>query len=484
MRVGGACGSDGGVKRSVDLPHGSRSSARLLESLVLAASCSFAAGIAGCSQEASSAPPAKVQTAAAPIVARKHVHSPELDALRAALDRGDRDGARAALDAATSAGQEEALLRARFAALDPSGTMDALRGIEAARKADPKDPDVYATAAEIYAAHGSFETAWVEIQRGIEACGETPELLRARGVTWICRENGAAKGLEQLERARSIDPDLPFMSHALAQAHLLVAKSEQQKKNIDAALSHVRATLQYEPSDVDARRLLSELQGARGDFDGAIATIEALVHDGQPLGAELASLHKKSGMALLLEHDRAKAMEQFALAREGGLSDDELGTGARLLAEEASGRIDKGVAAFEKGDRAGAESLFRSALRFDPTSLAGRNHLAVVLYEDKRCAEAVTLWQGVIADARKELIVLPEPVHLNLAGAQQCAGDVEGACATLHEYLKLEPNGEWIERTRTLLDRLEAERTAGKVLENQAQNAASGNSDKKPDKQK
>jgi tetratricopeptide (TPR) repeat protein len=416
-------------------------------------------------------------------VARTHVHTPELDALRTALDRGDREAPRQSLHAAATTRPEEALLRARFNALDPAGTMEALRGIEAARKANPKDADVYATAAEIYAAHGSFETAWLEIQHGLEACGETPELLRARGVTWICRENGAAKGLAELERARAIDPDLPYMARALAQAHLLVAKSDQQKKTVDSALTHVRASLRYEPSDVDARRLLSELQAARGDFEGAIATLEALVHDGQPLGAELASLHKKSGVASLLEHDRAKAMEQFALAREGGLSDDELGTGARLLAEEASDRIDKGVAAFEKGDRAAAESMFRSALRFDPTSLAGRNHLAVVLYEDKRCAEAITLWQGVIADARKELIDLPEPVHLNLAGAQQCAGDVEGACATLREYLKLEPNGEWIERTHTLLDRLEADRKPAKVPEKELQNASTEKSDKKPDKE-
>jgi tetratricopeptide (TPR) repeat protein len=420
------------------------------------------AAVQACSHDEAPAPAGlhAASPAPPPVVARPHAHTPELDALRKALDRGDRAAATALLPAASATGAEEPLLRARFAALDPTGTMEALRVIETARAADPKDPDVYATAAEIYAAHGSFETAWLEIERGEKACGATPELVRARGVTWICRENGATKGLAELERARSMDPDLPFADHALAQAHLLVAKQEEKDKKIDSALAHARASLGFDPSDIDARRLLSELQATHGDFESSIATLEALVKDGQPLGAELASMHKKAAMAALLEHDRPRALEHFELARAQGLSDAELGTGARLLLEEASSRIDRGVAAYEKGDLYTAETLFRSALRCDPTSLAARNHLAVVLYGDKRCAEAATLWQGVITDARAESIELPEPVHLNLAGAQRCAGDLPGACATLAEYLRLEPQGEWAERTRTLLDRFQKDRDA------------------------
>jgi tetratricopeptide (TPR) repeat protein len=384
--------------------------------------------------------------------------------LRAALDKGDRDAAKELLDAAP--GPEETLLRARWHALDPHGTMESLRLIESARAADPKDPDVYATAAEIYAARSSFETAWSEIQRGEQVCPPSAELHRARGVVWICRENGATRGLEELERARAIDPDLPFCDRALGQAHLLVAKLEQQKKNLDSALLHAHESLSFDPADVDARRLLSEVQGARGDFEGAIATVEALVKDGEKqLEPELASLHKKAGIALLLVHDRTKALDHFATARDLGLSPEELGSGARLLEEEAQALCERGVSAYEKGDRATAETLFRAALRCDPASLAARNHLAVVLFQDKRCAEAVLLWRGVLLDAQADSIELPEPVHLNLANAQICAGDTAGARATLAQYLELQPEGEWAARTRTMIAALDEKRLGEKKPE-------------------
>jgi tetratricopeptide (TPR) repeat protein len=419
----------------------------LLPALLLAAACSGDEPAPTDARAASPAPPK--------VAARAHAHSPALDALRTALDRGDKDAAEKLLDAAASAGPEEQLLLARWHALDPRGTIEALRRIESARSAWPENPDVYATAAEIYAARGSFETAWSEIQRGDRACPPAAELHRARGVVWICRENGATRGLEELLKARAIDPDLPFCDRPLAQAHLLVAKLEQQKKNQDKALAHVRASLTFDATDVDARRLLSEVQAARGDFAGAIATVESLVKDGVKLEAELASLHKKAGIALLLVHDRSRALEHFATARDMGLSAAELSSGARLLEEEAQSLCERGVGAYEKGDREGAETLFRAALRFDPASLAARNHLAVVLFQAKRCAEAADLWRAVLADARAEKIELPEPVHLNLASAQICAGDTAGARATLAEYLEQEPAGEWVARTRTMATALD-----------------------------
>lgn len=394
--------------------------------------------------------------AKAPIVARVHAHTPELDRLRHAIEFGDAAQAAIDLDAARAAGEEEPLLRARLLALEPQGLMDALRRIEAARTATPKNPDVYATAAEIYAGHGSFDTAWNEIQRGETNAGEAAELFRARGVIWISRENGASKGLEFLERARALDPDLPFTDRALAQAHVLVAKLEQQKKNQKLALAHVTQALVFDPTDVDARRLMSELQAARGDFAAAIALIQGLVHDGQKLDGELASLHKKAGIAALLEGDRPRAVEHFRGARELGLEDAELGSGARILGEECAARIERGVEAYTKSDLEGAERSFRSALALEPSSLAGRNHLAVVLRQERQYAEASTLWRGVIADARAERIELPEPVHINLAGALVSSGDVAGARAVLDDYLEREPQGEWRAETSRALANLPA----------------------------
>lgn len=397
-------------------------------------------------------------SARAPIAARVHAHSPELDRLRHALEAGDAATATTLIEAARSAGAEEPLLRARLSALDPHGLLAALRGIEAARTATPSDPDVYATAAEIYAGHGSFDTAWNEVQRGEQAAGEAAELSRARGVIWISRENGAVKGLEHLERARAIDPDLPFANRPLAQAHLLVAKLRQQKQDIQGALQHVTQSLAFDPLDVDARRLMSELEAARGDFEAAIALTAGLVQEGQKLAGELASLHKKAGIAALLEGDRPRAIEHFRAAREQGMPDGELASGARILSEEAAARIARGVEAYTQADLAGAESAFRSALALDPTSLAGRNHLAVVLRQRRQFDEAIALWRAVLGDARAERIDLPEPVHINLAGALAASGDVPGARAVLEDYLAREPAGDWRPETTAALAALPAPR--------------------------
>lgn len=418
-------------------------------------SASGATAVRGASaSNSSSTANANADSPAKIAAARPRVSTPELDRLRTALDRGDREVARALIEHAPEAGDEAPLLRARLEALSPRGTIEALRLVGVARTQDPTNADVYATAAEIYAAHDAFDTAWVEIRRGEEACGSTPELLRARGVTWICRENGAEKGLETLTKARQLDPRLPYCDRALGQAHLLVAKLEQGRKHPDLALAHVIASLQFDPKDVDARRLHSEILASRGDFAGAIAEIAALVGEGEKLEAELASLHKKAGIAALLAKQRPEALEHFAAARAGGLSSEELGSGARILSEESIARTERGVESYQKGRLDECETLFRDALRFDPDALAPKNHLAVVLFQRLKYEEAAVLWREVLVTARNEKLALPEPVHLNLATAQAKAGDIEGACLTLEEYLDREPAGEWTVKTRTLLETL------------------------------
>jgi hypothetical protein len=144
--------------------------------LALAASCSRATSDAA-EQTASTAavPPARPMP-------RARVHTQDLDALRRALDAGDLVRIRELLPAAAAAGDEEPLLRARAQALESRRTIEALRLVETARARDPKNAEVYATAAEIYAAHDAFSTAWDEIKRGEVACPGAAELLRVRGV--------------------------------------------------------------------------------------------------------------------------------------------------------------------------------------------------------------------------------------------------------------------------------------------------------------
>jgi len=424
--------------------------------LLLAASCSEDPA----SVSASAAPESRIS----PVLALRLPRSadPRVRGLREHIEFGRLEEARAlsqelgiiAEDGGV-AGSEALLLRARLAALEGQN-IAAFRLLEAARKERPSDPDVYATCAEIYASADKLEAAWDEIRAGDAACGPAPELLRARGIVWISRQGGAEKGLSFLEDAARADPDLPFLSRALGQAHLLLGKQGAAAGKASVALAHARRAAAFDPDDVDVARFLGEALASAGDFDGAIATTASLIARGLPLGAELALLHKKAGMAALLRRERESAIDHFALARKLGLSDAELATGAMILEEEADAQVKRGIAAYEQDDLATSEASFRRALEIDADRIEARNHLGVVLFRRGNHAAAAECWEIVCRTAEQEGIVLPEPVHVNLAKARELAGDLTGARAALELYLVHDPDGEWAARTRAALAALPA----------------------------
>jgi tetratricopeptide (TPR) repeat protein len=420
----------------------------------------LAVPLSGCSREpsaAAAAPAPAVETRVETKRAARPPRStdPDVVRLRAALDLGRADEARALLPRLDEKriGTEELLLRARFDALS-GNAVDAIRKVEAARQAAPTDPDVFATASEIYAAAGKVDAGWQEERAGERACGEAPELDRARACLWLSRSGGARKGLELLEGARKKDPDLPFTARALSQAHLLVGKEDAAARKGPSALEHAQLAASLDPDDVDARRFLSEALLLNGDFEGGVREIEALVEKGQPLGAELALLHKKAGIAALLERDRDRAIGHFAAARKLGLTDEELSTGARVLAEEAAARVEKGIEAYKAGDLDAARAHFTAALELDPDRIEAKNHLAVVEFKRGNLGAAIAYWRSVLETSEKEGLELPEPVHVNLAKALALSGEVDAARDLLEDYLRKNPEGRFQDETRAALDAL------------------------------
>jgi tetratricopeptide (TPR) repeat protein len=380
---------------------------------------------------------------------------PAVVKLREAIEFGDLNAARELLFAADVAGPEGVLLRARIAGLEGRG-VEAMRLLEGQKAARPRDPDVYATAAEMYASRDAFDTAWIEIVAGTKACGESPEIDRAKGVCWISRENGVERGLAALLAARARDPGLPFCERALGQAHLLIAKQHVKAEKVPEALAAVRESLVHDSLDLDARRFLGDCLAASGDFVGAIAVLRELVHEGQPLQGELASMEKRAGFARLLEGDKAGAIEHFRSARAAGLSDAELASAADILMQAARVRCDAGMAAYQAHELERAEVEFRAALDLWPDDLAAKNALALVRFRRDDPTEAARLWRVVLEIAQRERIELPEPVHVNLAQAEIRRGETAAARKVLTDYLSAAPEGEWVGVTRTLLAQIDA----------------------------
>lgn len=425
--------------------------------LLLFAACGESHSSSGGASAANAAPSAPVaplaSVAPAPAVLARRTRSQDAQvvALRRALDLSQLETVRAQLEAATRAPDETSELRARAAALE-GRTLEALRLLEVARQEHPKDAALFAASAEIYGVAQKFETAWSELKRGDEACGPSAELARARGILWILKEGGAKKGLELLEKARAADPELAFSDRALAQAHLLVAKLAAKEGDMVAARLHVERSLSFDAHEVDALRLRADLCAAAGEFANALGILEELVKQGEPLGSELALMNKKAGVAALLGHERARAIQRFQRARELGLTDEELGTGAQILADEARVRTEEGIAAYGRGELDPAEQAFRAALACDPGALAAKNHLAVVLFRREQFAQAAELWRSVLDGAQKEGVELPEPVHLNLAKALVRTGERDAARSVAQAYLDAQADGRWAAATRAWLE--------------------------------
>jgi len=419
--------------------------------------------VSACGDEAAAEAPEPVTSAARdererPRLAAGQPRSMDADVvrLREAIDSGRLGEAQELLAAVRgSLGVEGTLLTARVRALE-GRHIDAGRLIEEARGVAPSDPRVYATAAELHGAAGRFETAWSEVRRGEEECGDdAPELFRARGVLWICREGGATTGVELLEDARFGDPTLPFLGRPLGQAYLLLAKSALADGLATRALDYVGRSLEHDPADVDARRLMVDVRAGLTDFEGAIELLERLLIDGEPVQSELALMHKRSGLAHLIERDRDLALFAFLEARKLGLTDDELGTGAQVMASEASAFIERGIEALQAGDPEAAAEEFDQALTWDPNRLEALNHYGVALYKSGEPERAIESWRQVVRIALADDIELPDPVHMNLATALLETGDEAGARDVLRAYLVRRPDGPWSEATRERLVRLE-----------------------------
>jgi len=382
---------------------------------------------------------------------------PGLAAIRAAIEDGRGDLALALLE--HRQGFEPECLRAR-AELLAGEPVEALSALERARSLDSGHPDLVATEAEILAALDRIQAAADLLTEGMRRAGPTAALFRAQGVIELRNQGHGERALAALERARALDPELPFMRWPLAQAHLLVGRGRLEKQPAEAT-RHARAARELWPDLDDALEL--EAEGLAGElrFEEALARYAELETRGRRYGETSAILHQRCATRWLLEHDRGRAIEHYLAARALGMDDRGLGFGVALLAEESRLALERGLAAAEARDWAEAQVEFARALELAPGDLEAENHLAVALFQNADYRGAAESWERVLARAVEADLVLPDPVPLNLAKAWRLAGEGARARRVLSDLLDRDPSGEWSAPARELLLVLEAEELAG-----------------------
>mgnify|MGYP001481133743 CR=1 FL=1 len=351
-------------------------------------------------------------------------------------------------------GLHTSLLNARLYALE-GDAVAAVREIESSRSRHPDQGAVFATAAEIHAAGGRLSSAEDEIREGLTVAGETPELVRARGVLALCREGGARTGLGHLLEARRRAPELEFTTHMLAEAYRLLGAAALGERNPVEAAAFARSALELQPEDADTRQMLGDSLAAQGDFDGALEQYEHVLASGVDVRAACALMNVRGATAALLEGRREVAFARYLRARELGLSDAELGFGANVLEEELNKSLGAGLDAYDRGEFEAARASFQAALRVQPASLEATNHLAVVHFKLGEFEAAATRWREVLGLAEREQLELPEPTHLNLARALYQLGRRDELRALLTGWLERHPASVHVEATRAMLARLD-----------------------------
>lgn len=422
---------------------------RFLPGLVLA--------LGGCGQDPATGPVAEPEPFALPAGYRR-LAAPELAAAREAVEFGYGERGLALLERVQ--GFEAGLLRARahFLAGD---SVAALAELEEARTLDPGNPEVAALEVELLAALDRLQGAAEILGRAMKGAGHHPALLRAQGVIELRLSGHGREALAALERARALDPELPFLRYPLAQAQVLAGRADLEARPAEA-LARAQAAGKSWPGLVAALELEAEAHVALLDYGAALTAYEALEAQGQDHRALRASLEQRWAMLCLLDRDREQALEHALAARALGLSKEELGFTAELLAEAAEAALERGLVAAEREDWSSAGDEFARALELAPEDLVARNHLAVAHFERQDYRAAAEAWSLVWSLARRDGVELPDPVPLNLAKAWRLAGERGLARAALEELLTLDPEGSWSESARELLFQLEAEELAGK----------------------
>lgn len=378
--------------------------------------------------------------------------------VRAALEVGDGERALALLERVQ--GFEAGLLRVRGLFLT-GDTVSALAELEEAKRLAPDSPEAAAVEIELLATLDRLQGAAEILERAMKQDGRHPALLRAQGVVELRNPGHGRQALAALERARALDPELPFLRYPLAQAQVLAGRGELEQAPAEA-LAKARAAAALWPGLLEALELEAEAEVGLLDFGAALELYGELERRGQDHQSLRATLEQRWSTLCLLQRDRAAAVEHALSARKLGLSEAELGYGAELLREAASEALARGRSAAEAHDWPGAEAEFARAHELAPRDLEAENHLAVARFQRGDYRAAAEAWSSVWSSARRTGVALPDPVPLNLAKAWRLAGERKLARSTLDELLDGDPEGPWSREARELLFQLEVEELAPK----------------------
>ncbi|NIF56189.1 tetratricopeptide repeat protein [Burkholderia sp. Ax-1724] len=221
---------------------------------------------------------------------------------------------------------------------------------------------------------------------------------------------------------------------------------------LDEAERGYRATLDHDPSHVDALHLLGVLRHQQGQHEEAAALVRRAVN----LRPGDAALQLNLGNALRALGQVDAAIEQFrnaltlaptfpmahynlgnAYASVGRHEDaaDAFSRSLRLQPDDASSHNNLGNALHALGRHAEAITSFRRTLELRPDHAGALNNLGMSLNALDRPAEAVPCFEAALATEPRFVAA-----HFNLANTLDATGRHAEAVASFEAALRLQPN--------------------------------------------
>lgn len=212
--------------------------------------------------------------------------------------------------------------------------------------------------------------------------------------------------------------------------------------DLTAARRRFEAVLTTNPNDGDALAGLGYIAMRGGDFTAAENYLNQAVKQGGPNSAQWASLAKDAHF--YGELNKAKS----------AVTSGDFNTALTLSAPLAQAQGNQGLSAElfradvlrRKGDLAGAEQTYRSALTADPQNTDTKLGLYYVLRQANKNAEAQQLLATIPANKRPAVAagaVSVDPLRRQAADALQ-AGDPQRALNILQQALEKQPSNIWV----------------------------------------
>ncbi|WP_410013021.1 cellulose synthase subunit BcsC-related outer membrane protein [Sodalis sp. C49] len=350
----------------------------------------------------------------------------------------------------------------------PASRPDAIAGLRSRVSQQPSDTAARMALGRILTYDENTRREGVGLLAPMAANNKAADNALRQALIWMAPQPGDKTVYDDyMQRHPSDGAVLRHFQESVGGAEKGQGYSALNSGDLTAARSRFEAVLTTNPNDGDALAGLGYIAMRGGDFSAAENYLNQAMKQGGPNSAQWAALAKDAHF--YGELNKAK----------GAVSSGDLNAALALSEPLAQAEGSKGVSAElfradvlrRRGDLAGAEQAYRTALSSDPQNTDTKLGLYYTLRQANKTADAQQVLETIPADKRPQVAaggVNVEPLRRQAAQAMQ-ANDPQRALNLLQQALEKQPSNIWVR-----LDMARILQKQGDSAQAQAMMAAAG----------